>query len=70
MQDLQLFLEINKLPYSLKSKVLEYVKSLSTPSKSKIVKARAHPKAGCMKGTFKLSPDFDAPLEDFKEYME
>ena len=24
---------------------------------------------GCMKGMFKMSPDFDEPLEDFKDYM-
>ena len=24
---------------------------------------------GCMRGQFKMSEDFDAPLEDFKEYM-
>ena len=27
------------------------------------------PKAGCLKG-FRMAPDFDAPLEDFQEYME
>jgi addiction module RelB/DinJ family antitoxin len=25
---------------------------------------------GCMRGQFSMSDDFDAPLEDFKEYME
>ena len=25
---------------------------------------------GCMRGQFKVSEDFDEPLEDFKEYME
>ena len=25
---------------------------------------------GCMRGQFKMSDDFDDPLEDFKEYME
>ena len=25
---------------------------------------------GCMKGQFEMADDFDAPLEDFKEYME
>ena len=24
---------------------------------------------GCMRGKFKMADDFDAPLEDFKEYM-
>jgi antitoxin (DNA-binding transcriptional repressor) of toxin-antitoxin stability system len=27
-------------------------------------------KAGSAVGKIRLSPDFDAPLEDFKEYME
>ncbi len=31
--------------------------------------ARPAPKAGCLKG-FWMAPDFDAPLEDFREYME
>ena len=25
---------------------------------------------GCMRGQFKMADDFDAPLEDFKGYME
>jgi hypothetical protein len=25
---------------------------------------------GCMSGQFEMTDDFDAPLEDFKEYME
>jgi addiction module RelB/DinJ family antitoxin len=25
---------------------------------------------GCMRGQFEIADDFDAPLEDFKEYME
>jgi DNA-damage-inducible protein J len=28
------------------------------------------PKLGCMKGKIWMADDFDAPLEDFKEYME
>ncbi len=28
---------------------------------------KKHPKAGCMKGTFIMSDDFDAPLEDFQD---
>ncbi len=36
----------------------------SSPGKKRVV-----PKAGSLKG-FWMSPDFDAPLEDFREYME
>jgi DNA-damage-inducible protein J len=28
------------------------------------------PKPGCMKGKIRMADDFDAPLDDFKEYME
>ena len=28
------------------------------------------PKPGCMKGKIWMADDFDAPLEDFKEYMQ
>ena len=32
---------------------------------------RPHPKFGSGKGLIRyMAPDFDAPLEDFKEYME
>ncbi len=36
----------------------------SSPEKKRVV-----PKAGSLKGIW-MSPDFDAPLEDFREYME
>jgi prevent-host-death family protein len=32
--------------------------------------ARPRPRFGSGKGVFQMAPDFDAPLEDFKEYME
>ncbi|MDP2889126.1 MAG: DUF2281 domain-containing protein [Bacteroidota bacterium] len=38
--------------------------------KHKPLGSKIHPKAGCMKGTFQMSPDFNEPLDDFKEYMK
>jgi hypothetical protein len=32
--------------------------------------AKARPRFGCLAGKIALAPDFDAPLEDFKEYTE
>ncbi len=32
-------------------------------------KTKVTPKAGSLKGIW-MAPDFDAPLEDFREYME
>jgi len=37
------------------------------PKSSKMTMAETF---GCMRGQIKMSEDFDAPLEDFKEYME
>ena len=31
---------------------------------------RVQPKAGSLSGGIWMSPDFDAPLEDFKDYMK
>ena len=31
---------------------------------------RRTPRAGTLKGEIWMAPDFDAPLEEFKEYME
>ena len=36
---------------------------------SETVPSEKHPVFGCAKGQFWLSDDFDAPLEDFAEYM-
>jgi hypothetical protein len=30
----------------------------------------ALPRFGCLAGKIRLAPDFDEPLEDFKDYME
>jgi antitoxin (DNA-binding transcriptional repressor) of toxin-antitoxin stability system len=35
-----------------------------------VAPSRPRPKAGTLKGKIRLSPDFDEPLDDFKEYME
>ena len=32
--------------------------------------AKRTPQPGCMKGKIWIADDFDAPLEDFREYME
>jgi len=37
-----------------------------TPAKTEPAKI---PVFGCAKGQFKIADDFDAPLDDFKDYM-
>ena len=70
MNDLSLYLKISLLPDSLKSEINDYIDFLREKKLKKKATSLKHPKAGCMKGTFKMSSDFDEPLEDFKEYME
>lgn len=66
MSNLLLFSKLSKLPQNLKVEVIDYIEFLE----KKYNTSRPHPKSGCMKGTFKMADDFDAPLDDFKEYMQ
>jgi len=67
MTDLQLYSQISSLPADLKKEVSDFVEFLKQKTKSK-----AKPKErkfGYAKDFFKMTPDFDEPLEDFKDYM-
>ena len=68
MADIQLYTEINTLPLHLKREVADFVEFLKQKAKSKN-KIRKR-KFGYAKGFFKMSEDFDEPLDEFKEYME
>jgi uncharacterized protein DUF2281 len=64
------------------NRIIEEVKSLSPDDRRRLIERLENdeelstPKtsmrrAGTLKGTVKyMAPDFDAPLDDFKEYME
>jgi len=67
MSDLQLYTEILSLPDNLKEEVSHFVEFLKEKSKkANNLKERQY---GCAKGFFTVAPDFDEPLDDFKEYM-
>ena len=67
MSDLELYNEIARLPSSLKKEVSDFVAFLKSKSKSETkIKER---KFGYSKGFFKMSEDFDEPLDAFREYM-
>lgn len=60
--------KVAKLPANLKSEVNDFVDFLL--AKSLQAKNTCNkPVFGSGKGMFKMKPDFDEPLEDFKEYM-
>jgi len=68
MTELQLYTKINHLPDNMKKEVSDFIDFLL--SKNKKAKKTKQPVFGCASGEIILSPDFDAPLDDFKEYMQ
>ncbi len=67
MEHLQLYTKISSLPNDIKSQVNDFIDFLMSQKKKEIEKKK--PKYGCAKGQIYISPDFDEPLDDFKEYM-
>lgn len=61
-----LYKKITSLPEHLKKQVEDFIDSLTQKKKPK---ENQKPKFGSGKGMFVMKPDFDEPLEDFKEYM-
>jgi len=66
MTTTMLYTKINNLTPSMIKEVDDFVEFLKTKQKKEKVKER---KFGCAKGLIIMHDDFDAPLEDFKEYM-
>lgn len=60
--------QIEQLPEQLKQEVLHYAEFLQKKHDAQNGKGKSR-KAGSAKGKYTLAPDFDQPLEDFKEYM-
>ena len=67
MSDAILFANISTLPDNLKAEVADFVSFLQ--QKVKFEMKGPERKLGGLKGTFIVSPDFDDPLYDFKDYM-
>ena len=57
----------NKFQVKIKSK--KHITHSDTIGKESNLPETNTPKFGFMKGHFRMSADFDAPLEDFKDYM-
>ena len=72
MLEKQIISQFCLLPESMKREVSNYIAFLITKSSDKLQqfnKEKGNRVFGSAKGKYKLSPDFDAPLDDFKEYM-
>ncbi len=68
MDNLLLYSKLASLPDNLKTEVGDFIDFLATKAKQRPQKNR--PTFGSGKGMFVMKPDFDQPLEDFKEYMD
>ncbi len=65
--------ELAQLPVVLQKEALDFIEFLQHKHgvKKQTKRKRAKkPVFGCLKGSFIMTKDFDAPLEDFKEYMQ
>ncbi|NOQ34696.1 MAG: DUF2281 domain-containing protein [Methylococcaceae bacterium] len=71
VNDKLLINELHQLPESLKLEALHYITFLKQQylEKTTVVPTKKRT-FGSAKGKYKLSEDFDAPLDDFKDYME
>jgi translation initiation factor 2 beta subunit (eIF-2beta)/eIF-5 len=67
-EEKEILTQIQKLPEQLKREVVHYIEFLQTKHAAQNQKNKKR-RAGSAKGKYELAPDFDAPLEDFKEYM-
>jgi mRNA-degrading endonuclease RelE of RelBE toxin-antitoxin system len=68
MSETQLIEKVKKLPAAYQKEVEDFVDFILEKkiNPQKIEKQRT---LGLLKGKMKMSPDFDAPLDDFKDYM-
>jgi hypothetical protein len=69
----QLIATLDKLPPALQTEILHYAEYLAaqytqTPN-PEASPPQTYRQAGTMKGMFTMAEDFDAPLEDLKDYM-
>jgi len=68
MSTLELYTALNSLPEHLQQEVADFIAALR---KKHAVKPKAATRPfGLLKGQIHMADDFDAPLDDFREYME
>lgn len=65
MSTLELIEKFEKLPPNLQSEVVDFIEFVLV--KHQINTSERKP--GLAKGLIQISDDFDAPLDDFREYM-
>ena len=71
MTEKLVLLQLHQLPEHLKKEVLHYITFLIKEHANQVRQVRKPKKRtfGSAKGKYQLAPDFDAPLDDFRDYM-
>jgi hypothetical protein len=70
MKAAALYQNVQRLPDSLQQEVSDFVSFLLNKYPTRDIDKPTKPRAGCMKGTFSmLGDDFNAPLDDFRDYQ-
>jgi Protein of unknown function (DUF2281) len=64
-----LITSLEQLPDKLQQEVLHYAEFLAANYAQTNPPTPKRRQAGTMQGMFEMSDDFDAPLEDLREYM-
>ncbi|HCS21953.1 MAG TPA: hypothetical protein DIW47_15595 [Bacteroidetes bacterium] len=70
MASFSLYTKLETLPPALKEEAKNFIEYLVEKTrKKKSVSMSEKPLFGSLKGKIHLSEDFDAPLDEFKDYM-
>lgn len=69
------YIQLESLPEEVRKKVLAFIEDLMRQWEQRKPNPDGKPRkkrrtAGLMNGQIHIAEDFDAPLDDFKEYME
>ena len=69
MTDSQVLHALHQLPEALKREVLHFIQFLLKKQEAESISKEKIPQFGGGKVKISMSADFDAPLDDFKDYM-
>ncbi|HMN05894.1 MAG TPA: DUF2281 domain-containing protein [Flavobacteriales bacterium] len=67
------YIQLSSLPEDVRRQVLELIDRLMrgrSKAEHESGPDRVRPISGLLKGKIQIADDFDAPLDDFKDYME
>ena len=70
MSTADFFIKVNSLPSDLRKELMDFLESLLKRKKPTKDPSKHGGVPGLAKGRIVIADDFDAPLDDFKPYME